>query len=83
MHLKLNLWQRNYLIYYNKRCTSITYSKDGEGHFIAHVKVAISDQFFGWLCGLGNKVKIVSPSNVETKFKEYLSKIADLYSEDD
>ena len=61
----------------------VVYSKDGEGHFIAHVKVAISDQFFGWLCGLGNKVKIVSPTNVETKFKEYLSKIADLYSEDD
>lgn len=55
------------------------YSNDGDNHFVAHISVSVSDQFFGWLCGLGNKVTIESPSNVREDFKTYLSKIQGLY----
>lgn len=58
----------------------VIYSKDADNkHFIVTVKVAVSDQFFGWLCGLGNKVKIISPSPIVEKFKNYLDKMRGLY----
>lgn len=57
------------------------YAKDGDNHFTIRTTVTVSDQFFGWLCGLGNKVKILAPSDTETKFKEYLVKIQSLYYE--
>ena len=40
---------------------------------------AVSNQFYGWLCGLGNKVKILSPSPRVEEFKEYLDKMRSLY----
>jgi predicted DNA-binding transcriptional regulator YafY len=58
----------------------VIYSTDGEGHFIARVTVSVSDQFFGWLCGLADNVKIVSPAVLEASFKEYLMNISRLYN---
>ena len=55
------------------------YMKDDNNHFIATLHVAVSGQFFGWLCGLGNRVKIVSPNHVSEEFKKYLDKIYGLY----
>ena len=40
----------------------VLYAKDGDKHFTAVVHVAVSNQFFGWLCGLGDKVQIIAPS---------------------
>lgn len=57
----------------------VLYAKDGEKHFTAVVHVAISNQFFGWLCGLGDKVQIISPSPRVEEFKEYLDKMRRLY----
>ena len=57
----------------------VIYSKDDDKHFTATVKVAVSNQFFGWLCGFGNKVKILSPSPVVEEFKQYLDKMRGLY----
>lgn len=57
----------------------VIYAKDDDKHFTAVVNVAVSNQFFGWLCGLGNKVKILSPSPVVEEFKEYLDKMRGLY----
>jgi len=57
----------------------VIYTKDDDKHFTAVVKVAVSNQFFGWLCGLGNKVKIISPAPVVEEFKEYLDKMRGLY----
>ena len=50
-----------------------------ETHFSVQVEVAITDQFFGWLCGLGKRVKILSPASVQEKFKDYLDKIGNMY----
>lgn len=57
----------------------VIYAKEDDKHFSAVVKVAVSNQFYGWLCGLGNKVKIVSPAPVVEEFKEYLDKMRVLY----
>ena len=57
----------------------VIYAKDDDKHFTAVIKVAVSNQFFGWLCGLGNKVKIISPAPVVEEFKEYLDKMRGLY----
>ena len=48
-------------------------------HFSVQVEVAVTDQFFGWLCGLGKRVKILSPASVQEKFKDYLDKIRTMY----
>ena len=58
---------------------NLYYQKVDETHFSLQVDVAVTDQFFGWLCGLGKKVKIISPPPIQEKFKEYLEKIKSIY----
>lgn len=53
---------------------------DGENHFIFTTDIEISPQFFGWLCGLGRGVRILSPSEAVEKMREYVKKIADMYN---
>ena len=42
----------------------------GEGKSTVNVDVYVSDQFFGWVFGLGGKVRIVGPEEVIHRFKE-------------
>lgn len=42
--------------------------------FRVHVDVNLSDQFFGWIMGLNDGVKIVGPENVVEAYKEALEK---------
>ena len=56
------------------------YAKDGEEHFTIRVSVSVSEQFFGWVCGFGGRVKIVSPNQLADRFKAYLDNILQLYS---
>ena len=57
----------------------VIYAKDGDKHFTAVVHVAVSKQFYGWLCGLGGMVQIVSPEPAVEKFKQFLDEIRGLY----
>lgn len=50
-----------------------------ESHFRAIVTVAVSQQFFGWLSGLGAGIKIVSPEHVRESYKEFLEKLLNNY----
>ena len=59
--------------------TNAIYSIEDKDYFSVKISVAISNQFFGWLCGFGNSVKIESPQSVKTKFKEYLDEMRKLY----
>jgi predicted DNA-binding transcriptional regulator YafY len=59
--------------------TGVIYGRDDERHFTATVSVAVSDQFFGWLCGFGKRVKIVAPESVKEKFKVHLDKMRGMY----
>ena len=57
----------------------VQYLKADGKHFIVSANVEISDQFFGWLCGFGNKAKIISPPDITEKFTAYIEKIRKLY----
>lgn len=57
----------------------VSYSKLDETHFTVSVEVEISDQFFSWVCGFGNKAKILGPDFVVDEFREYLDKIRGMY----
>ena len=58
-----------------------TYTKptDDPSHFILSTTVEVSDQFFGWLLGFGNKVKLLGDAETVADFKEYLDKVKVLY----
>ena len=45
----------------------------------ARVEVAVSDQFFGWIFGLGTGVKITAPASVVKKYKTELDNLSDFY----
>lgn len=55
---------------------------DNPDTFIAKIDVAISPQFFGWLCGLGSKVKITFPESVKEEYSNYLQDILSNYNRD-
>lgn len=50
-----------------------------EEHFTIVVDVMVSNQFFGWLAGLGEGVKIVGPTWVKEKYKELLRRLIGHY----
>lgn len=50
-----------------------------ENHFRVNVKVSVSNQFFGWLFGLGSDVRILAPENVKEKLKEEIKRIEQQY----
>ena len=37
---------------------------EGKEHFHFDVPVCVSDQFYGWVCGFGGKIEVVSPAEV-------------------
>lgn len=49
------------------------------GHFAVRVKVAVSGQFFGWLSGLGNGVRLTGPGEVVKDYRDHLKKILSDY----
>ena len=52
---------------------------DNKKSCLVRVAVNVSPQFYGWLFGLGNKVKIVSPENVKKDFLSTLSQVTNIY----
>lgn len=57
----------------------VFYMPKDKNHFLVSANVDISNQFFGWICGLGNRAKIVSPDNVVEQMKNYLETLKSLY----
>lgn len=60
----------------------VVYTKVDSGHFTVSAQVEISKQFFGWLCGFGNRVRIESPVEVKEEFKEHIKKIQSCYQDE-
>lgn len=54
--------------------------KEDDRHFRITVPVAVSDQFFGWVFGLGKAVRIVGPESVKEKMKQNLEDIIQRYN---
>lgn len=55
------------------------YSQIDKGHFTVTANVEVSPQFYGWICGFGNQVKILSPDWVVEDFKKHVDKMRGLY----
>jgi len=53
--------------------------KEDERHFRITVPVAVSNQFFGWIFGLGKNVRIVAPDSVKEKMQKALEDIQGMY----
>lgn len=51
-----------------------------EEHFITYVRVNVSNQFFGWLAGLGSGVRIQSPEHVRKEYLDFLKKALNSYT---
>ena len=49
--------------------------KADDEHFCVSHEVAVSGQFFGWVVGLGARVKIKGPDHVVNEFREWLDNI--------
>ena len=52
---------------------------DERDFFKANVLVTVSEQFFGWLAGLGNGVQLLAPGAVVNEYKQYLQSILTQY----
>ena len=57
----------------------VHYEKRDESHLAVSSELELSDQFFSWLCGFGNRVKILGPDFVIEEFASYLDKIRGMY----
>ena len=51
-----------------------------DNHFMIRADVAISDQFFGWIFGLGDKARIISPPEVTELMAERLRQNLSFYT---
>ncbi len=52
---------------------------DEKESFKVKVLVTVSNQFYGWLAGLGNEVQIIGPKHAREEYKEYLQTILEQY----
>ncbi len=48
-------------------------------NFKVETKVNVSNQFFGWLCGIGSEAQLVKPETVARQYKNYLKDIISKY----
>ena len=61
--------------------TDVSVHPEGE-RFRAFVRVAVSEQFFGWVAALGGAVRIVSPQPVRERFLALLDRVKNAQQED-
>ena len=59
--------------------TDISIRPVREGWSVTTVDVAVSEQFFGWVFGLGAKVRIIGPAEVVDRFRNELCEMQELY----
>ena len=53
--------------------------RDDEQHFLVSLKVVVSNQFFGWVFGLGDGVEIVGPKSVLDRWKKAWKSVEEKY----
>lgn len=52
---------------------------EDDTHFRAKVMVTVSPQFFGWITGIGCKMKIAGPKEVQEEYRNYMNTIMKQY----
>ena len=51
-----------------------------ESHFTAHVNVAVSPHFLGWIFSLGNGIRITAPESLVNQMREEAKRLTEQYS---
>jgi predicted DNA-binding transcriptional regulator YafY len=46
--------------------------KEDDNHFRITVNVAVSNQFYGWVFGLGSEAEITAPAHVREEYRKLL-----------
>ena len=54
---------------------------DGSDAFRVNLLISVSRQFFGWVTGIGEGIRIESPKRVRDEYAEYLRSLQELYKE--
>ena len=54
--------------------------KESEDTFTISVRVMLSPQFYAWIFGLGDKIRILEPQNVAHEFSQRIKNISELYT---
>ena len=55
---------------------------EDKSHFTVSVPVQVSEAFYGWVCGFGKRMKILSPPEVVQEMNDFLEKISKMYKKD-
>ena len=57
----------------------VIYQEYDKTHFTLTSKIHLSQQFYGWVFGFGNRAKILSPAKVQQAYAEQLKKLSGMY----
>ena len=57
----------------------IIVSRTNNNYFNIKLDIVVSNQFFGWLTGLGPDIKIIKPASIARKYKNYLEALLTNY----
>lgn len=55
--------------------TDVAMRRTNTGRIRIRADVAVSPQFYGWLAGLGDRIKIVSPESVKDAYRQWIETI--------
>src|SRR5699024_2554475 len=59
--------------------TGVTILPQPDGWFTLYADVVVSPPFFGWLCGFGGRVELVSPAAARDQLRQTLETISAAY----
>ena len=60
---------------------AVSVRKLADGNYTMRVRLSLSQQFYGWLTGLGAEIEIVAPAYVREEYKAYIQGILHVYQE--
>lgn len=71
----------NYLagVVYDRFGPDVASRKLDDEHFVINTQVIVSNQFYGWLVGLGKGAKLTGPEASVTDFRQYVANIMKQY----
>ncbi len=67
---------------YDRFGSDITAISTPDGRYRVYVSVVVSEQFFGWMSGVGKGAVIVSPPEVKEAYTEHLRALLSMYGDD-
>ena len=56
----------------------VIYEKADSSHFYVTADIEVSDQFFAWVCGFGNRIRIETP-DIAALYATFIDKIREMY----